>query len=465
MSALDHPPPSKVTVQNYSLAHLSDETLRRELAAAVTNENEATAELLAQIAEFDHRKLFLPAAYPSMLAYCVGELRLSDQAAKKRIRVARAGHRCPGVFAALAEGRVHLSGLVALATHLTPENADELLLAAAGRNREEIELLVAERFPKADVPAGVEPMTSEGSPGSPQCPEMTGSLEGEVSPGTPDDHGMTVGCAPVGAPGHLDVRARVTPLSAEAYAVQFTRSREDDELFRYLQSLLGHQVRRGDIAAVYARAVKELITRMERVRFGACTKPRSKKQDQSNDPRRIPAEVKRAVWQRDGGQCTFVSESGHRCEARGDVEFDHVIEVARGGQATETDLRLRCRGHNQLTAERTFGAGFMAQKRKEAAEARAAAKAERARIREEKEIESRLQPHEEEVVPWICALGMHEKEARIAARRCSDMAGARLEDRVKRALSFFGARISRTVKPELCAGTSTSPPQAVAPVP
>ena len=137
-----------------------------------------------------------------------------------------------------------------------------------------------------------------------------------------------------------------------------------------------------------------------------------------------------------------MGDTGHRCEARGDVEFDHAIEVARGGQATLDDLRLRCRGHNQLTAERTFGAGFMARKRKEAAEARAAAKAARARIREEKEKEPRLLPHEEEVVPWICALGIHEKEARIAARRCNDMADTRIEDRVKRALTFFGARIS-----------------------
>jgi len=50
-------------------------------------------------------------------------------------------------------------------------------------------------------------------------------------------------------------------------------------------------------------------------------------------------------------------------------------------------------------------------------------------------------------VPWICALGIREHEARIAARRCGDMADARLEDRVKRALSFFGARISRTISP------------------
>jgi hypothetical protein len=242
-------------------------------------------------------------------------------------------------------------------------------------------------------------------------------------------------------------RACVAPLSAEAFAVQFTRSRKADERFRYLQSLLGHQVSRGDLAEVYARAVEALVAKMERVRFGACDKPRKGGSQASTDPRYVSAETKRTVWKRDGGQCTYVSESGHRCEATGDVQFDHVVEVARGGQSTVDNIRLRCLGHNQHTAEKTFGAGFMAEKRKEAAEARTRAKAERARIREEKAEANRLQPHEEEVVPWICALGIREHEARIAARRCGDMADARLEDRVKRALSFFGARISRTISP------------------
>ena len=30
----------------------------------------------------------------------------------------------------------------------------------------------------------------------------------------------------------------------------------------------------------------------------------------STNPRHVPAEVKRAVWARDGGQCTFVGENG-----------------------------------------------------------------------------------------------------------------------------------------------------------
>jgi hypothetical protein len=83
------------------------------------------------------------------------------------------------------------------------------------------------------------------------------------------------------------------------------------------------------------------------------------------------------VWKRDGGQCTFVSESGHRCEARRDVEWDHKLELARGGVATVNGIQLRCRAHNQLTAERTFGAGFMQAKREESRE-RAQAKRRRA---------------------------------------------------------------------------------------
>jgi hypothetical protein len=249
--------------------------------------------------------------------------------------------------------------------------------------------------------------------------------------------------------------------SAEAFAVQFTRSLEQDQRFRYLQDLLGHRVARGDLAEVYDRAVKELIARMERVRFGACAKPRTGGNNTSTDSRHVTAEVKRAVWQRDGGQCTFVGDTGHRCEARGDVEFDHETEVARGGEATVDNLRLRCRGHNQHTAEQTFGAGFMKQKRAEAAEARAKAKAARERARAEnaeRAEQARLLPHQLEVLPYLRKLGCRDGESREAAALCRDMADASLEARVKRALSLFGSRCGRKVMP-------VSPAFAAAPCP
>jgi hypothetical protein len=299
-------------VNRFSLTHLSNEVLRRELSTKAAREKEASAELLAHIADFDERKLYVPAAYESMLAYCVGELGLSRDEAKQRIHIARAGRACPGVFEALEQGRVHLTGLRLLAPHLTPDNAGDLLSAAAHKSKEDIERLLAARAPRLDVPSMVAPLV-EGAP------EHPGNM---VSQGVTD--------APV---VQAQSNSRVSPLSAESYSVQFARSREADERFRYAQDLLGNRVRSSDLAEVYGRAEN------------------------------------------------------------------------------------------------------------------AAAMAERARIREERERESRLLPHEEEVVPWVCALGIRESEARIAAKRCREMAGARLEDRVKRALTFFGDRVSRKVAP------------------
>jgi len=69
--------------------------------------------------------------------------------------------------------------------------------------------------------------------------------------------------------------------------------------------------------------------------------------------------VKREVWARDHGRCTFVGTTGHRCEAQDALEFDHVIPVARGGPSTPENLRLLCRAHNQHEADQAFGEGFM----------------------------------------------------------------------------------------------------------
>ena len=76
-----------------------------------------------------------------------------------------------------------------------------------------------------------------------------------------------------------------------------------------------------------------------------------------------PAGVRRAVWERDRGQCTFVGSDGKRCQARRFLEFDHIMPVARGGRASVQGMRLRCRAHNQYDADRSFGAHFMAKKR------------------------------------------------------------------------------------------------------
>jgi hypothetical protein len=70
--------------------------------------------------------------------------------------------------------------------------------------------------------------------------------------------------------------------------------------------------------------------------------------------RRIPAKVKRDVWQRDQGRCRFVGNEG-RCEQTGRLEYHHVVPYAVGGEATAESVQLRCRVHNQHEAAQFFG--------------------------------------------------------------------------------------------------------------
>ena len=107
-------------MDTYELTHLSDPALLRGLADLTGQDRTTTASLLAHLAEVDARKLYLPAACPSMFHYCVRELHLSEDEAYKRVRAARAGREHPAIFVALAEGRLHLSAVVLLAPHLTP---------------------------------------------------------------------------------------------------------------------------------------------------------------------------------------------------------------------------------------------------------------------------------------------------------------------------------------------------------
>jgi 5-methylcytosine-specific restriction endonuclease McrA len=140
---------------------------------------------------------------------------------------------------------------------------------------------------------------------------------------------------------------------------------------RHAQALLRHQVPSGDVAQVLDRALDALIEKLEKRKFAATSSPRPRRDHVSVDARHIPADVKREVWERDEGQCTYMSDSGRRCEECGFLEFDHMDPVALGGEASAERIRLRCRAHNQLEAELVFGPKFMARKREEARRAKA----------------------------------------------------------------------------------------------
>ena len=77
-------------------SQLSDDDLVAAVSSLARCEREATAGLLAHLAELDARRLYLAAGFSSLFTYCCAVLHLSEPAAYNRIEAARTARRFSG---------------------------------------------------------------------------------------------------------------------------------------------------------------------------------------------------------------------------------------------------------------------------------------------------------------------------------------------------------------------------------
>ena len=112
----------------------------------------------------------------------------------------------------------------------------------------------------------------------------------------------------------------------------------DRHRFASSVSRLGHRAGYGAAGpALRSPALERHLTALSC--FGALPDSRS---------RYIPVAVKREVWRRDQGCCSYVDRhSGRRCGSRFRLEIDHIVPFALGGGAEPGNLRLRCSAHHR----------------------------------------------------------------------------------------------------------------------
>ena len=64
-----------------------------------------------------------------------------------------------------------------------------------------------------------------------------------------------------------------------------------------------------------------------------------KKRQGTNQRVPIPTDVKKAVWKRDGGKCV-------NCGSEFELQYDHIIPVAKGGSSTIENIQILCKKCN-----------------------------------------------------------------------------------------------------------------------
>ncbi len=329
------------------LTRLSDAELVSRLKSLAARERHATAQLVAHIAELDTRDVYLREGYSSLFAYCTDALGLSEGETGNRIEAARAARRFPVILEMLASGAVSLTTVRLLAPHLTAANHRDALESARGKRKVEVQEIAARLCPRPDVPQSVRklpaPRIASGEAGPAETPAFLPARPGATSP-------------PVAHPMHRPpVRPpTVTPLSPDRYRLQLTIDGETLEKLRLAKDMLGHAIPRGDNEKILDRALTALLVELARTKFADTDKPRTSRG--SNPAGRGPsAAVKRVVWVRDIGRCTYLGPTGHRCHERRCLEFHHVVPYALGGEATVENIVLMCRSHNNHDATLYFG--------------------------------------------------------------------------------------------------------------
>jgi hypothetical protein len=315
------------------LRRLTDHALVEATKRAAERERRSTADLLALLIELERRALPLALGYSSTFTYCTRALLMSEQAACKRITVARAAKRYPVILEVLTSGELTLSSVKILAPHLTDENVEALLDAARHKSTREVEQLIAAVQPQPDVPATVRALPVP----------MPALLELEVTPALANPAAV-VAAAPAPAP-----RPVVAPIAPRRYLLKVTVGQETHDKLQRVRALVRHAVPDGDIAVILDRALTLLLREAERTKWAAVERQRPSRTT-SVGSRYVSASVKRAVLTRDGGSCAFIGPAG-RCGETGFLEFHHVVPFNAGGKTDVGNLELRCRAHNQYEAQ------------------------------------------------------------------------------------------------------------------
>lgn len=292
-----------------NLKSKSNSVLVSELRSFVSEERQATLRVLHYLREVETRRLHLEAGYPSLFEYCVRELGYSEGAAHRRVSAMRLMRDIPQVEKKIEAGRLSLTAAAKAQSHfkesakakkpLATFEKVALLRELEGLSTRDCERKLAERFPEMSRPTD-----------------------------------------------------RTRPMPGGETRIEFTADAALMEKLERLKALLAHRNFKGEYAKLFHQladlALKQLDPGERQTRA-----MKAKRVDSNpENSRYIAIDLRKTVWVRDRGKCTYRAANGRVCGSTHGVQFDHRILFSRGGRSSAENLRLLCGAHNRYRAEK-----------------------------------------------------------------------------------------------------------------
>lgn len=324
-----------------ALSRFTNQELNQKIQFFVREERRATVEVLRLLREIERRLVHTELGYPSLFAYCTGELGYSAAAASRRIEAMRAMRDVVEIEKKIESGELSLSTVsqarVAIRAHeretnvkVSAEQKKSVILQLSGLSKRAAEKVLVRELP---VTLQARPM--------PERQLATGGTR------------LT-----------LDLTEEEMAVIEELRRLQSKTQNPKELLMNLARKELAKKKRElGEAPLIrqtsHAREpdpTNKLVTPPAEANEKSKSRPA---QPPAKDMKRFSIPTKRLAWSKAEGQCEYVSREGRRCEARHRLEFDHQKPVAVGGGNEIQNVRVLCRAHNVLHAVQKLGSTVM----------------------------------------------------------------------------------------------------------
>ena len=397
---------------------LSDERLWEDTKKLVRKERELSLQVIHHLEEIESRKLYLKRGFSSLFHYCVKELQYSEKSAYLRIKTMKLCKEVPEVSSKIESGKLNLSNAGKLqsffekkrrsASSTAPRTSDVKDSPAiphvdpsplplireggiggiGGIGRQKTGRSASSTAPRAfglqDSPAIPHEASlrnasalsrNSASPLStltPQPPfpilgkgglqfssskDKLNLIEEAQGKSSRETEKLLASVDPeIAAP-----KEKVRELGQGKTEIKIILDQEGMKNLETLKHLLSHK----NPNLSYGELVL-FLSKLGLKKYDLRQKPLKKSPAQAlmRQPlqkpktlmtRYIPMNIRRKVWQRDQGCCSYKDfKSNRRCGSKHLLQVDHIQPFALGGKHEPKNLRLLCANHNRNRSQQTF---------------------------------------------------------------------------------------------------------------
>jgi len=351
------------------LSKIKDNQLLDNFSHVVRQERESIALVVAHLAEIDKRKLYAREGYSSLFSYCVKKFHYSEQAIYRRIQAARLSQHFPEILALLDSGAIHFTALTLISPYVKQENKEILFQGVQRKSKQEIETFLASHFPMTkNIPDKITRLSH--SKNSVLALEKVPSEILSLFDQKQED-AQKITIASDSSPLNAELNQGSQSGMKRRIKIEFSADEQLAEKIKRVKEVMRHTYPHGRLEDIFnellefyleKKAPERKIARMEKAAVGKEEKSAAPKRNQKEErsagsiqSRYIPQEIRRKVWKRDRGECSYQAPDGKKCAERGALEIDHIHPFALGGDSTTQNLQLLCRTHNHYRAQQTFG--------------------------------------------------------------------------------------------------------------